>query len=97
MLVRYQEFEPYPRLTTSLQNELTLKSIELVELCRTYETTFHPILPSQTSQVAPAMLAVPTFDPIGWMVPRWLSQTITSAPSFWPVVVVGWDLLNQMS
>ena len=43
------------------------------------------------------MLAVPIFEPIGWIGPAWLSQTMSSAPSFCCVVVVGRDLWNQMS
>ena len=55
------------------------------------------MLPDQTSHVAFAMFAVPIFEPMGWIDPTRLSQTITSAPSFCPVVVLGRDLLNQMS
>src|SRR5690349_19336735 len=43
---------------------------------------FHDDLPSQTSQFAPAMLAVPTFEPAGCTEPVWLIQTISSAPVF---------------
>src|SRR5215469_15122728 len=94
-LVMYHEFEPNPRLTTSFQNELTLKLAEDVVCWRTYEMTFQPLLPSQTSQVAPAMFAVPTLEPTGCTEPVWLSQTISSAPVFWPSVRgVG---SNQMS
>jgi hypothetical protein len=59
--------------------------------------TFQPVLPDQTSQVAPAMVAVPTLEPIGWIEPVWLSQTMSSAPSFCCVVVVGRVRWNQMS
>ena len=41
------------------------------------------------------MVAVPTWEPNGSTPPRWLSQTISSAPLGWLVVVGAW--LNQMS
>ena len=60
--------------------------------------TFQPLLPDQTSHVAPAMLAVPIFEPIGWIEPARLSQTIDLGavvlPASW---CVGRDLWNQMS
>jgi len=57
--------------------------------------TFQPMLPSHTSQVPPAMFAVPTREPTGCGAPAWLTHTMISAPVFCPSVrAVG---SNQMS
>ena len=97
MLVRYQLVDPRPRLTTSFQKSFTRKVADDVGVWRTYEMTFQPVLPDHTSQVAPATVAVPILEPMGWIGPVWFSQTMSSAPSFCCVVVLGRLLLNQMS
>src|SRR5262245_7388882 len=62
---------------------------------RTYDTTFQPVCPNQTAHVPPAIVAVPICWPTGWIEPCLLSQTMISAPVFWPSVRgVG---SNQMS
>src|SRR3954462_2538322 len=75
MLVRYQARWANPRLIASLKKSLTVKLAEVVVCCRTYDTTFQPMLPAHTFHVAPAMLAVPTTVPTGWMVPVCLSHS----------------------
>ena len=44
----------------------------------TYDTTFHPTFPDHTSQVRPPTVAVPTREPIGWMLPCRLNQIMIS-------------------
>ena len=80
MLVRYHERWAYPRLTASLKNVLTVKLSEFVGDVRRYETTFQPMLPNHTSQLAPRRLTVPTWEPTGKMPGVQLSHTMISAP-----------------
>src|SRR5262249_29481116 len=100
-LVSHHELVPYwlPRLNVSLTKPITSK-LKLVsgEPWNRYDTTlFWPLLPVHTCQLRPAMLAVPTGEPIGWMVPEAvlrLSQIMISV-SWTPVVLL--SALIQMS
>src|SRR5690606_20248977 len=85
-LVRYHDRWAYPRRTASSKNSRTAKLIESTGVVRPYEMTFQPVLPYQTSQVAPARFTVSTREPIGWIEPTRLSQTMISAPVFCPSV-----------
>ncbi len=79
MLVRYQSLVIAPRLRVSLMNASASKlKLGMADGDRYEMTLFEPLLPRHTSQVRPAMLAVPTGEPMGWIEPCRLSQIMIS-------------------
>ena len=94
MSIRYQLGLRKPREMASFMNGIRSIFAELTGLVRRYVTKFQPMLTIQTSQLAPAMLAVPTREPPGCTPPLESNHSINSAPSGAPGVEF---CLNQAS